>query len=56
VAVEDSGLEKDLCDGLELHPPWTQDFLDPIPGGSGDAQEFQQSLKRAGGDRSFGPK
>jgi hypothetical protein len=32
-----------------------QDFLDPIPGGGGDAQVFQQSLKPAGGDRSFNP-
>jgi hypothetical protein len=31
------------------------DFLDPVPGGSGDAQVFQQSPKPAGGDRSFSP-
>jgi hypothetical protein len=31
------------------------DFLDLVPGGSGDAQVFQQSPKPAGGDRSFNP-
>jgi hypothetical protein len=31
------------------------DFFDLVPGGSGDAQVFQQSLKPAGGDRSFSP-
>jgi hypothetical protein len=32
VSVEDLGLEEDLCDGLELHPSWTWDFPDPLPG------------------------
>jgi hypothetical protein len=41
---------QDLCDVLELHPPWMRDFLDPVPRGGGDAQVFQQSLKTAGGD------
>jgi hypothetical protein len=53
--VEDSGPEEDLCHGLELHSPWMQDFLDPVPGGGGDAQVFQQSPKPTGGDRSFSP-
>jgi hypothetical protein len=43
VSAEDSESEENLCDGLELHLPWTWDFLDPIPGGGGDAQVFQQS-------------
>jgi hypothetical protein len=51
----DSGPEEDLYDGLELHPPWMRDFLDPVPGGGGDAQVFQQSLKPAGGAQSFNP-
>jgi hypothetical protein len=55
VSAEDSGSEENLCDGLEIHPPWTRDFLDPIPGSGGDAQVLQQSLKPAGEDRSFGP-
>jgi hypothetical protein len=38
VSAKDSGYEEDLCDGFELHPPWMRDFLDPIPGGGGDAQ------------------
>jgi hypothetical protein len=53
VPTEDPGPKEDLCDGLELYPPWTQDFLDPIPGGGGEAQVLQQSSKPAGGDRSF---
>jgi hypothetical protein len=40
VPAEDPGPMEDLCDGLDLHPPRSQDFLDPIPGGSGDAQIF----------------
>jgi hypothetical protein len=32
-----------------------QDFLDPVPGGSGDIQVFQQCLKSTGGDQSFSP-
>jgi hypothetical protein len=55
VPTEDSGPEEDLCDGLELHPPWTRDFVYPVPGGSGDTQVFKQSLKAVGGDRSFSP-
>jgi hypothetical protein len=55
VSAEDSGSEEDLYNGFELHSPWTQDFLDPIPGGGCDAQVFQQSPKSFGGDRSFGP-
>jgi hypothetical protein len=38
VSAEDSGFEENLYDGLELYPPSTRDFLDPIPGSSGDAQ------------------
>jgi hypothetical protein len=34
---------------------WTRGFLDPVPGGGGDAQVFQQSPKPTGGDRSFNP-
>jgi hypothetical protein len=55
VSVEDSGSEENLCDGFELHPPWTRDFLDPVPGSSGDAQVFQQSLKSTGENWSFDP-
>jgi hypothetical protein len=55
VSVEDSGYEENLCGGFELHLPWTQDFLDPVPGSGGDAQVFQQSPKPAGEDQSFGP-
>jgi hypothetical protein len=32
VSAEDSGSEEDFCDGFELDPPWTLDFLDPVPG------------------------
>jgi hypothetical protein len=55
VSVEDSGSKEDLCNGFELHLPWTRDFLDPVPVGGCNAQVFQQSLKPAGGHRSFGP-
>jgi hypothetical protein len=55
VSAEDSRSEEDLCNGFELHPPWTWDFLDPVLRGGCDAQMFQQSLKPAGEDRSFGP-
>jgi hypothetical protein len=48
ISVEDSGSKENLCDGFELHPPWTRDFLDPVPGSGGDAQVFQQSSKPAG--------
>jgi hypothetical protein len=40
VSAEDSGSEENLYDSFELHPPLTLDFLDPIPGSSGDAQVF----------------
>jgi hypothetical protein len=53
VSVEDSGSEENLCDDFELLPPWTRDFLDPVPGSGGDAQVFQQSPKPTGEDRSF---
>jgi hypothetical protein len=55
VLVEDSGSEENLYDGFELHPPWTRDFLDPIPGSGGDAQVLQQSLKPADENWSFDP-
>jgi hypothetical protein len=55
VSAEDSGSEEDLYNGIELHPSWLRDFLDPVPRGSCDAQVFQQSPKPAGGDRRFGP-
>jgi hypothetical protein len=48
MSAEDSGSEENLCDGFELHPPWTRDFLDPVPGSGGDAQVFQQSSKPTG--------
>jgi hypothetical protein len=53
VSAEDPGSEENLCDGLELHSPWTRDFLDPVPGSGGDAQVLQQSLKPAGEDQRF---
>jgi hypothetical protein len=56
VSAKDSGSEEDLCDGFELHLPWTWNFLDPILGGGGDAQVLQQSSKPAGEDWSFSPK
>jgi hypothetical protein len=37
VSAEDSGSKENLCDGFELHPPWTRDFLDPVTGSCGDA-------------------
>jgi hypothetical protein len=40
VSVEDSGSKENLYDGSELHPPWTRDFLDPVPRSGGDAQVF----------------
>jgi hypothetical protein len=55
VSAEDSGSKENLCDGFELHPPWTRDFLDPVHGSGGDAQMFLQSPKPTGEDRSFGP-
>jgi hypothetical protein len=56
VSAEDSGSKENLCDGFELHLPWTWDFLDPVPGSSGDAQVLQQSSKPAGENWSFDPK
>jgi hypothetical protein len=53
VSAEDPGSEENLCDGLELHSPWTRDFLDPVPGSGGDAQVLQQSSKPAGKDQRF---
>jgi hypothetical protein len=41
MSAEDPGPDEDLCDGLELHPSWMWDFLDPVPGGGGDAQMSQ---------------
>jgi hypothetical protein len=38
MSAKDSGSEEDLYDDFELHPPWMPDFLDPVPGGGGDAQ------------------
>jgi hypothetical protein len=55
VSAKDSGSEENLCHGFELHPPWTWDFLDPVPGSGGDTQVFQQSPKPAGEDWSFVP-
>jgi hypothetical protein len=54
MSTEDSGSEKDFYNGFKLHPPWTRDFLDLVPGGGGDAQVLQQSLKPAGENWSFG--
>jgi hypothetical protein len=53
VLAEDSGSKENLYDGFELHPPWTRDFLDPVPGSGGDAQVFQQSSKSTGENWSF---
>jgi hypothetical protein len=55
VSTEDSRSEEDFYDGFELHPPWTQDFLDPVPGSGGDAQVLQQSSKPASENWSFDP-
>jgi hypothetical protein len=55
VSAKDSGSEEDLSDGFELHPPWTRGFLDPVPGGGGDAQVLQQRSKPAGENWSFDP-
>jgi hypothetical protein len=41
--AEDLGPKEDLCNSPDLHPPWTRDFLDLVPGGGGDPQVFQQS-------------
>jgi hypothetical protein len=55
VSAEDPGSKENLCDGLELYPPWTRDFLDPVPGSGGDAQVLQQSPKSASEDGRFSP-
>jgi hypothetical protein len=55
VSAEDSRSEDDLGNSFELHPPWMWDFLDLVLGSSGDTQVFQQSLKPASEDQSFGP-
>jgi hypothetical protein len=55
MSAEDSRSEENPYDGFELHPPWTWDFLDPVPGSGGDAQVFQQSSKPAGKNWSFDP-
>jgi hypothetical protein len=48
VLAEDFGSIENLCDGFELHLPWTWDFLDLVPGSGGDAQVFQQCSKPTG--------
>jgi hypothetical protein len=40
VPIDDLGLREDLYDCLEFHTLWTQDFLDPISRGGGDAQLY----------------
>jgi hypothetical protein len=55
VSAKDSGSGENLCDGFDLHPPWTPDFLDPVPGSGGDAQVFQQSSKPVGENWSIDP-
>jgi hypothetical protein len=53
VPAEDPRSGEDLCNCLEFHLPWTQDSLDPVSWGGGDAQVSQQGTKPAGGDQSF---
>jgi hypothetical protein len=53
VSAKDPESEEKFYDGLELHSPWTRDFLDPVPGSVGDAQVLQKSSKPAGEDRRF---
>jgi hypothetical protein len=48
MSAEDSRSEENLYDGFELHPPWTRDFLVPVPRSGGNAQVFQQSSMPAG--------
>jgi hypothetical protein len=43
VSAEDPRPKEDFCYGFVPHPPWMQNFLDPVPGGGGDAQVFQRS-------------
>jgi hypothetical protein len=38
VPVEDPRPGEDICNCLEFHPPWTQDSLDLVSWGRGDAQ------------------
>jgi hypothetical protein len=40
LSAEDSGSKENLCNGFELHAPWTRDFLDHVPRSGGDAQVF----------------
>jgi hypothetical protein len=55
MSIEDSGSKENLCDDFELHPPWTWDFLNPVPGSGGDAQVLQQSSKPTTKNWSFDP-
>jgi hypothetical protein len=55
VSTEDSRSEENLYDSFELHPPWTRDFLDDVPGSGGDARVLQQSSKPAVENWSFDP-
>jgi hypothetical protein len=55
VSAEDTRSEENLCDGFEVHPPWTRGFLDPVPGSGGDAQVLQQSSNPTGENWSFDP-
>jgi hypothetical protein len=55
VPADDIGPLEDFHDGPKLHQPKPRDSLHPIPGGGGDAQVSQQSLKPTGGDRSLSP-
>jgi hypothetical protein len=55
VSIEDSGSEENFCDGFELHPPWTRDFLDPVPRSGGDALVLHQGSKPTSENWSFGP-
>jgi hypothetical protein len=55
VSAEDSRSKENVCDRFKLHPPWTRDLLDPVPGGGGDAQMLHQSSKLASENWSFDP-
>jgi hypothetical protein len=55
MSTKDSGSEENLCDGFDLHPPWTRDFLDPVHSSGGDAQVLQQSSKPADENWSLDP-
>jgi hypothetical protein len=56
VLAQDPEPREDLCNYLEFHLSWTRDSLDPVSWGGCDAQVSQQSIKPAGGDRSFSTK